>query len=164
MESKAKLAGHSVHPMLVVFPLGLLATAVIFDVITLASNNGKFSEAAFYMIGAGIIAGVVAAIFGLIDWMGIPYNTRAKTIGLYHGTGNIVVTVLFGISWLLRRGSPFDPPLIALLLSFAGVGLALITGWLGAELVERHGVGVADNASLNASSSLKQTGHAAGHL
>jgi uncharacterized membrane protein len=54
MESKAKLAGHSVHPMLVVFPLGLLATAVIFDVITLASNNGKFSEAAFYMIGAGI--------------------------------------------------------------------------------------------------------------
>lgn len=162
MESKAKLAGHSVHPMLVVFPLGLLATSVIFDVITLVSNNGKFSEAAFYMIGAGIIAGVVAAVFGLVDWMNIPHNTRAKTIGLYHGTGNIVVTALFGVSWLLRRGSPLDPPLIALLLSFAGVGLTLITGWLGAELVERHGVGVSDNANVNATSSLKQAGHATG--
>ena len=31
MESRAKLAGHAIHPMLIAFPLGLLSTAVIFD-------------------------------------------------------------------------------------------------------------------------------------
>ena len=33
MESRAKLFGHPIHPMLIVFPLGLLAAAVIFDII-----------------------------------------------------------------------------------------------------------------------------------
>ena len=30
MESRAKLAGHSIHQMLIVFPLGLLATVCDF--------------------------------------------------------------------------------------------------------------------------------------
>lgn len=162
MESKVRLAGHAIHPMLVVFPLGLLATAVIFDVITLVTHNGKFSEAGYYMIGAGIIAGVVAQIFGLVDWINIPDGTRAKRVGLWHGVGNVAVMVLFAASWFLRRGSIGDPSMISLSLSFAGVGLALITAWLGAELVERHGVGVADDAHLNAASSFKQEGHATG--
>src|SRR5437764_15366869 len=78
MESKAKLLGHPVHPMLIVFPLGLLATAVIFDVIALATGNGAWSGIAYYLIPAGLIGGLVAAVFGLIDWLAIPYNTRAK--------------------------------------------------------------------------------------
>ena len=32
MESRAKVLGHPVHQMLIVFPLGLLATAVLFDI------------------------------------------------------------------------------------------------------------------------------------
>jgi hypothetical protein len=41
-------------------------------------------------------------------------------------------------------------------LSFAGVLLALGTGWLGGELVARLGVGVDDGAHLDAPSSLSQ--------
>src|ERR1041384_6352411 len=78
MQSKARFLGHPIHQMLVVFPLGLLATAVIFDLITLGSGAPQWSRAAFYMIGAGIIGGLAAAIFGLIDWLAIPSDTRAK--------------------------------------------------------------------------------------
>ena len=78
MESKAKLLGHPIHPMLVVFPLGLLATAVIFDAIALARENGAWSGMAFYLIAAGVIGGLVAAVFGLIDWLAIPSGTRAR--------------------------------------------------------------------------------------
>jgi uncharacterized membrane protein len=39
MEAKAKLFGHSIHQMLIVFPLGLLATSFIFDIIYLAPDN-----------------------------------------------------------------------------------------------------------------------------
>jgi len=50
MESRVKLAGHPVHPMLIVFPLGLLSTAVIFDIVYLVTNATRWTETAYYMI------------------------------------------------------------------------------------------------------------------
>src|SRR5690242_1591743 len=154
MESKIKIAGHPVHPMLIVFPLGLLATAVAFDIVGLASGDAAWFTISFWMIAAGIIGGLVAALPGLIDWWAIPQNTRAKAIGLWHGVGNVVVVLLFAISWFIRRGNNDVPSSGALVLSFAAVLLALVTGWLGGELVDRLGVGVDHGAHLNAPSSL----------
>src|SRR4051812_35265238 len=154
MESKAKLLGHPIHPMLIVFPLGLLATAAIFDGISLATRNGAWSGMSFYLIAAGIIGGLLAAVFGLVAWLATPPGPRAKAVGLWHGAGNVVVVVLFGASWFLRRGTTTAPGMPALALSFAAVVLALVTGWLGGELVDRLGVGVDDGAHLDAPSSL----------
>lgn len=81
MESKAKVFGHPIHQMLIVFPLGLLATAVIFDGLTIASGNAVWSNSAVYMIGVGILSGLIAAVFGFIDWLAIPSGTRAKVAG-----------------------------------------------------------------------------------
>jgi uncharacterized membrane protein len=155
MESKVKALGHPVHPMLIVFPLGLLATAVMFDILELITGNGDFSIAAAYAIAAGVIGGLVAAVFGLLDWLAIPNGTRARRLGLWHGGGNVVVVLLFAISWLIRAGADaWDPSVAALVLSFAGVAVAGVTGWLGGELVNRLGVGVDDGAGLDAPSSL----------
>jgi uncharacterized membrane protein len=154
MESKAKLLGHPIHPMLIVFPLGLLATSLIFDIIALAADNATLFIASYWMIAAGVIGGLLAAIFGLVDWLAIPNKTRAKEIGLWHGVGNVIVTALFAISWFLRRPTPDHPPATALLLSVIAVGMALVTGWLGGELVDRLGVGVDDGAHVNSPSSL----------
>lgn len=154
MESRVKLLGHPVHPMLIVFPLGLLATAVAFDIVGLASGDAEWFRISFWMIAAGIIGGLLSAIFGLVDWLAIPSGTRAKRIGLWHGGGNVIVTVLFIISWFLRRPAPENPEVAAFVLSFIAVALALVTGWLGGELVDRLGVGVDNGAHLNAPSSL----------
>jgi len=154
MESRAKLLGHPIHPMLVVFPLGLLGMAVIFDVIALALAQGYWSEIALWMMVAGVVTGLLAAPFGLIDWVAIPSGTRAKRIGALHGIGNVVVVLLFAGSAWLRWDSPQTPSAVALMLSFGGLVLALITGWLGGELVDRLGVGVDEGAHLNAPSSL----------
>ena len=156
MHARARLFGHPIHQMLIVFPLGLLATAVIFDVIHLVTGNPLWAEISYWLIAAGIIGGLSAAVFGLVDWLGIPANTRAKRIGLLHGAGNVVVVVLFAGSWLLRRGNSGAPETLALALAFLGVGLALVAGWLGGELVSRLGVGIADGANLDAPSSLTQ--------
>jgi uncharacterized membrane protein len=154
MESRTKLFGHSVHPMLIVFPLGLLGAAVVFDIIRFAAGNGYWSEMAFWMIAAGIAAGLIAAPFGLIDWLAIPSGTRASRIGFVHGFGNVVVLGLFALSWWLRRDAPGSPDMLALTASFLGFFLALATGWLGGELVGRLGVGVDDGANVDAPSSL----------
>jgi uncharacterized membrane protein len=50
MESRAKAFGHAIHPMLIVFPLGLLVTAVIFDIVYLATDRTGFAIASAYAI------------------------------------------------------------------------------------------------------------------
>jgi len=159
MQSKAKLLGHSVHQMLIVFPLGLLATAVVFDLIFIGSGRPLMATIAHWMIAAGIIGGLAAAVFGLIDWTGIPAGTRAKRVGAVHGLGNLLVVLLFIGSWLLRRPAPEAPGMLAHTLSFVGAGLALVTAWLGGELVTRMGVGVYEDAGVDAPSSLRGTPH-----
>ncbi|BBA37153.1 protein of unknown function DUF2231, transmembrane [Methylocaldum marinum] len=155
MQSRAKILGHPAHSTLIVFPLGLLATGVVFDIIYLMTDSPSFLTVAYWMIAAGIIGGLVAAPFGLIDWLAIPSHTRAKFIGLVHGVGNLIVLLLFIGSWWLRRNIDF-PGAWAFVLSFAGLALVLITGWLGGELVDRLGVGVDDDADLNAPNSLSK--------
>jgi uncharacterized membrane protein len=140
--------------MLIVFPLGLLATSLFFDIAYWSTGNARWADIAFVMIACGVIGGLVAAIFGLIDFLAIPRGTRAKRIGALHGIGNVVVVGLFGVSWLLRYDNPVVPEIASLILSIAAVGLALITGWLGGELVDRLAVGVDDGAHLDAPSSL----------
>jgi uncharacterized membrane protein len=146
--------GHAIHPILIVFPLGLLATAVVFDVVYMIWGNPTFATVAYWMIVAGIIGGIVAALPGWIDWFAIPSGTRAKSVGLIHGLGNVLVLLLFIASWWLRRDAPERPELFEHVLSFAGAGLALFTGWLGGELVERLGVSVDPGAHINAPNSL----------
>ena len=154
MESRAKLFGHAIHPILIVYPLGLLSGAVIFDVIYLLTGNLTWTTVSYWMIAGGIIGGLLAAVFGLIDFLGIPSGTRAKRIGLLHGLTNLGVMILFIASWLLRANSTEVPSIAAFALSFIGVGAALLGGWLGGELVERLGVGVTPGANVNAPNSL----------
>lgn len=158
MESRIKLFGHPIHPMLIVFPAGLFTSTVIMDILYLVFRNPALAIVSFYMAIIGVIGGLLAAIFGFIDWSALPNNSRAKNIGLWHGLGNFVIVVLFAASWLLRRGSVnFVPSGFAMLLSFAGIVLALVTLWIGGELVYRLGVAVDRGANVNAPSSLKQS-------
>ena len=159
MESRAKILGHPIHQMLIPFPFGLLATAVIFDVIHLIWGIPTMATVSYWMIAAGVVGGFIAAPFGLIDWFAIPQGTRAKSVGLVHGLGNVVVLLLFIGSWWLRHVASAEPTAympgtLALVLSFAGFALAGLTGWLGGELVDRHAVGVDDGAHLDAPHSL----------
>jgi uncharacterized membrane protein len=150
----AKLLGHPIHPMLIVFPLGLLSTSVIFDILARLAGNPLWSVVAYYMIIAGIIGGLVAAVPGFLDWLGVPADTRARRIGLVHGAGNVVMLVLFVASWLVRRPDPAALNGVAFALSLAGLAIALLTGWLGGELVNRLGIGVEPGAHPDAPSSL----------
>lgn len=154
MQARARLFGHPIHQMLIVFPLGLLATSLFFDIAWLATRNSVFAVTAYWMIFAGVIGALVSAVFGLIDWLAIPSGTRAKMIGLWHGAGNLVVAGLFIASWFLRRSNPGAPMTPTIVLSAIAVCIALFTGWLGGELVGRLSVGVDEGANLDAPSSL----------
>jgi uncharacterized membrane protein len=161
MESRAKALGHPIHQMLIPFPFGLLATAVIFDVIHMFVSNPStadtLSTVAFWMMASGLVGGLVAAPFGLIDYLAIPSGTRAKSVGLLHGVGNVFVLVLFALSLWMRYNAATPahrPTTVAFVIALVAFALAGVTGWLGGELVDRLGVGVDDGAHLDAPNSL----------
>lgn len=162
MEARAKLFGHPIHQMLIVLPLGLLTGVLLFDALYLIAGGDEWRVVAYWLIPAGVLAGLLAAVFGLIDWTKIPRATRAKRIGVLHGLGNVVVVALFAVSWFMRADSATQPATLAYVLSYAGGALAMLTGWLGGELVDRLGVGVDDGANLDAPSSL--SGRPAGDM
>jgi uncharacterized membrane protein len=143
--------------MVIVLPLGLLIMAVLFDILTLITGNEIFSAVAYYNIAAGVLGGLLAAVFGVIDWLAIPAGTRAKSIGAVHGLGNVVVVVLFVVSWALRRTTPdHQPSTLALAIGVGALLLGTVTAWLGGELVYRLGMAVDDGANLDAPSSLSK--------
>lgn len=137
MKARARIFGHPVHQILIVFPLGLLATSFFFDLAWLARGRAELAVVASWMIFAGVLGGLAASLFGLIDWLAIPRGTRAWRVGAWHGGGNLIVAVLFAASWLIRRDAPGHPDGIAIALSGCGVLLTILTGWLGSELADR---------------------------
>jgi uncharacterized membrane protein len=137
MKARARILGIPIHQILIVFPLGLLATSFFFDLAWLVHARVELGLVSSWMIFAGVIGGAAAALFGLIDWLAIPRGTRARRVGAWHGGGNLIVAVLFGVSWLLRREEPGHPDGIAIALSGCGVLLTILTGWLGSQLADR---------------------------
>ena len=118
MESRTKLLGHPIHPVLVVFPLGLLTASVAFDVIDRFRDSGSWAQTASATMAAGVLGGLAAAPFGLRDWLAIPAGTRAKRVGLWHAGANVIALVLFAVSWSLRRDDPTTAALIVTSLGF----------------------------------------------
>ena len=155
MEGRVKLLGHPVHPMLIVLPLGLFIGAVVFDVLAVLRDAPSLGVVGFWNIAAGVVGGLLAAVFGYIDWLGIPAGTRAKRIGLLHGATNVIVVLAFATAWLARRNAvELVPSGTILALEVIALLLGSVGGWLGGELVDRLGVGVDDGAHLDAPSSL----------
>jgi len=138
----ARLLGHPVHPMLTVFVLGMLISAALFDLFYVITHDASWPPMAYWNIGVGVPVGLIAAVFGVWDWLTLPAGSRPRTVGSWHGGVNLTMLLLFGSSWMLRRGQPDQiPGAAALTLSFAAALLAAVGTWLGVLLVERHGVG-----------------------
>ena len=154
MAGKINFLGHPVHPILIVFPLGLLPAGVACDIIFLVHGGAHWASFSYRLIIAGVISGIVAAFFGIADWVALPDGTRAKRIGGWHARANIAMIVLFALSWWLRRSAPEAPTMLAIALGIVALLLGLIGGWLGGELVYRLSVGVDFEAHVNSPSSL----------
>lgn len=157
MKARATLLGHPIHQILIVLPLGLFVVSVVFDVLSAWRYMPQLSIASFWNVVVGVGAGVVAALFGFIDWTKIPSRTRAKRLGILHALVNIAVVAMFAISAGLRyQIDGYVATATPLALEVVGFVLAGLGGWMGGELVDRLGIGVHEHAHADAPSSLSQ--------
>ena len=146
MASPASLGRHPIHPMLIPFPLALWFFSLIADVIYLWRGNPVWRDwIAFYALLGGIIGGVLAAVPGFVDWLSLK-DREVVRIANWHARLNVIALLIFVASFYLRTtsgaglvGGSYTIPFV---LSVVGVILITISGWLGGELVFKHGVAV----------------------
>ncbi|HKX71666.1 MAG TPA: DUF2231 domain-containing protein [Acidimicrobiales bacterium] len=142
--------GHPFHPILVTVPIGAWTLSLVFDLVSRWSGEPEvFVKASFWLIGAGILAALLAAVFGLLDLLTIPRGTPAFTTGLTHLALNLAVVVLYAISFALRRDNldEADVTVPAFVVSAVAYALLGVSGWLGGKLAYHYGVRVADEGT-----------------
>lgn len=141
-KSTASIGGHPIHPMLVPFPIAFLVGALLTDIAYVKSQFAMWAYASSWLIGAGIVSALLAAIFGFIDLLG-ERRIRALRIAWFHMIGNLTVVVLSILNFAvhMRDGAMAVIPL-GITLSAIVVLLLVFTGWLGGHMVYRHGVGM----------------------
>jgi len=138
MSSRARIAGHPIHPMLVGFPISLWVFSLISDIVFMSGGSATWNVMAWYTMGGGIIGALIAAVPGLIDLLGFPAS-RARRLGITHMSINLAIVALYAVNFYLRgfTGLGMTP---AFAMSVIGVGALLVSGWLGGEMIYVEGV------------------------
>lgn len=143
-KSTAQIAGHPIHPMLITFPITFFVSTFVADLIYWQTGSAVWAAATVWLLGAGLIMAVLAAVMGLTDVLG-DAQIRNLSDGWLHAGGNAVVVLIELYNWYARYesgGAAIVPT--GLVLSLIVVLILLFTGWKGWEIVYRHRVGVAD--------------------
>lgn len=155
MGSRASIAKHPIHPMLVPFPIALWIFSLVSDIVYGFGWGGPiWNDMAFYTMAGGILGGLAAAVPGVIDYLSLtePVPTRIARI---HMIVNLAIVGIFCLNLWLRMTAPAGAGL-PVALSVLGVMLLGLSGWLGGELVYVHGVAV-DSSSKDAGTQSKPT-------
>ena len=139
MQSKVRLFGHAVHPMLVDFPIVCFVLLAVLDV---AEGMGYVAagRVPLFLVGLGGGVAILAIITGIIDLRFIPGKTPAHKLAVWHFIGGIVVWAWFGVSSGAHTGTTAAS--WAIYADLAGVLLVIGQSWLGGELMERHHIGI----------------------
>jgi uncharacterized membrane protein len=141
MASRASIAGHPIHPMLVSIPIGLFVFSLVADIAARFGWGEAWPAVALYCMGGGIVGALLAAVPGLVDLLSMT-DERIKKVGLSHMAVILVVVTLYVVNFALRwQGQPVQGTPFAL--SVAAILLLLVGGWLGGHMVFVHGVAVA---------------------
>lgn len=141
MKSQASFKGHPIHPVLIVYPFAFLTGAFGFSAAAAASNNREWRAVADHLVPAGIVAGLLAAVPGIVDYLNsVPPRSSASDRATKHALLNVSGLALFATSWALRRRRER----VAAPLVFQGIGAVAmsVAGFLGGTLVYRNQIGV----------------------
>ncbi|WP_404785130.1 DUF2231 domain-containing protein [Altericista sp. CCNU0014] len=145
--STVSVAGHPLHPLLVTFPVAFLVGAAATDIGFWSSNDAFWARASLWLIGAGFITGIVAALTGILDFLKID-RVRKRSAGWVHLFGNVAALLITLVNWILRYSNPVEAVIPqGIVLSILVSVILGVTGWYGGELAYRHKIGVVGRGS-----------------
>lgn len=141
MQGKATLAGHPLHAMFVSFPIGFLGGVLVTDIISIWGNPAFWPRMSVWLIAFGVISALVAAVFGLIDYLTAPMSAAAKRTATTHLILNLIVVALYVAAFFVRFANPIST--LGYVLTYVGLATLLVSGWYGGHLAYVDLVGTA---------------------
>ena len=141
VSTTAAVVRHPIHPMLVIFPICFLVAALAADISFWQTNDPFWARSATWLLGAGVVMGVLVAVAGLIEFLTVSHRSLAA--GWIHFLGN-ATAILLTLANILYRvdedpGAAVVP--FGIILSAVVVAILLVTVCFGGELVPRPRVG-----------------------
>lgn len=145
--SHVAIAGHPLHPLIVTFPITFLVSVVATDLAYWWTRDAFWATASFWLIGAGIVTGILAALSGMVDFAKIN-RVRENKAGWIHMVGNVAALLFSTYNFFIRWNNVTTGVLPSgLVVSIIVAVLLGITGWYGGELVYRHKIAVVGEGS-----------------
>ena len=139
MSSRVSIGGHPLHPMLVTIPIGLWIFSLVSDIVFLSTGDARWESTAYFTLGGGIVGALLAAVPGLLDFLGLR-EPRERRIGAIHLGLNLAIVAIQAINFWLRSQPDATEARLPLLISVVAVAALVVSGWLGGQLVHVFGV------------------------
>ena|SRR5215218_446247 len=134
------------HAALNDLPTALLLTAVLFDVLALATRRDAFRQASFWTLIVGAVGGAAAVISGLQAEEHIAHGEAVHRVMETHETLGLITLGVFGVLalWRLTRDRRMGKGerTLGVIASVAGVGVLVATAVYGGRLVFEHAAGI----------------------
>jgi uncharacterized membrane protein len=154
---KSTLAGHPLHPMLIVAPAALIPFGFVMDVLYRATGKQAYSDAAYYSLMGGLIGGLAAGAAGAMDYLTIPSETEVKRTANVHAALNVGALALTGANVISRRNTRHHRGGSIILSALSALGV-MVSGWFGGRMVYEHGMRVKGVSPVESAPELKAPG------
>jgi uncharacterized membrane protein len=145
-QSRAKIGGHPIHPMLIPFPIVCFILMFVADIFYVRTPIHPWATASRILLVIGLIMAALAAVTGLTDFLGDKRIQGPDAIK--HMLANVTAVVISLVNLILRWHNDAVIPSIGIYLSGIVVLILIYSGWKGGDLVYKHGMGVHDRANL----------------
>ena len=131
VQTRLRISGHPVQPVLLTVPAGLFACAVLFDLARVFGSPRLVGEAGYWTAIAGLVAAVLTLVAGLVELWDVPENSPVRRPVMTLLRVNGAMTGLFLLVCVMRA-APSERATNGGLVAVEA--LALLVGGLGVAL------------------------------
>lgn len=141
--SRAAIAGHPLHPMLIHFPVASLIGLMGSDAAYLYTGDPFWARASLWLAGVGALGGWGASLAGVVDLLFVR-RVRRLISAWGHALIAVMMLSLASLNWVMRLcGDHFEVIMPwGVALSFFTGGFISLASYLGGRLVYEYAIGV----------------------
>jgi uncharacterized membrane protein len=130
-----------IHPMLVHFPIAFYIGSLGLDVLSRLGNFAAAPPAATWLVMAGLVGFVAAAIAGYADRSGMPAGGKLSRTALRHALVQSLAALIFAIQLVVRWSdrSVAESDVVWIVLGLAGTLVMMVGADMGGRMVYKTG-------------------------
>jgi uncharacterized membrane protein len=154
---KSTVAGHPLHPMLIVAPAALLPFGLLLDLLYRSTGKESYSNAAYYSLMGGLVGGLAAGAAGAMDYATIQPETDVKRTANVHAILNSGALAATAVNLLARKDKQDHKGGSLALSAISALGV-VVSGWFGARMVYEQGMRVKGVSPVEGKPEIKPPG------